>query len=123
MLPTGQAVPDIIIQHIVDGNGAWLAHLADVNDDTESLYLQAQKAQFHFTLTVPDHGVVSGVLWYFPFENDSETLPVGRHPMLQKMAPPAGHLTQLTQAGADHLTQLTKRPLGTQFPTFGGDAL
>ncbi len=121
VLPTGQALPDIVIEHIVEGNETWEAHLVDVNDDTESLYLQAQQAQFPFTLTVPDHGVVQGILWYFPFQNDRETLPLAQHPMLQA-AGPGAHMTQLTQAGAAHMTQLTQRPVGTQFP-FAGEAL
>ncbi|KAL0055144.1 hypothetical protein WJX82_007626 [Trebouxia sp. C0006] len=112
-LPTGQAVPDIVIQHNKEGDTAWEARLADVNDDTESLYLRAQQAQLQFTLSVPDHGTVSGVLWYFPFQNDMETLPLGHHSMLQA-AGPGGHMTQLTQAGAAHMTQLTQRPAGSQ---------
>ena len=117
-LPTGQAVPDIVIAHVAEGDPNWEAHLVDVNDDTESLYLKAQQAQMPFTLTVADHGVVSGVLWYFPFQNDRETLPFGTHPMLHT-AGPAAHMTQLTQAGQAHTTQLTQRPLGTQFPLAG----
>ncbi len=117
-LPTGQAVPDIVIQHNKEGDQSWEARLVDVNDDTESLYLRAQQAQLQFTLSVPDHGTVSGVLWYFPFQNDSETLPLGHHPMLQA-AGPGGHTTQLTQAGAAHMTQLTQRPAGAQLPFAG----
>lgn len=120
-LPTGQAVPDIVIQHNKEGDQTWEARLADVNDDTESLYLRAQQAQLQFTLSVPDHGTVSGVLWYFPFQNDRETLPLGHHPMLQA-AGPGGHMTQLTQAGAAHMTQLTQRPAGAQF-AFAGEIL
>ena len=115
MLPSGQAIPSIIIEHCTEGTPVWEANLADVNDDTESLYLQAQQAQLAFTLTVPEHGTVSGVLWYFPFQHDQETLPLGHHPMLQAAAA-AGHLTQLTQAG---LTQQTQGPVGTQFPLAG----
>ena len=117
-LPSGQAIPSIIIEHHTEGSDSWAADLADVNDDTESLYLQAQKAQLPFTLTVPEHGTVSGVLWYFPFEHDQETLPLGHHPMLQA-AGPAAHMTQLTQAGHAMLTQHTQRPLGTQLPLAG----
>ncbi|KAL0055143.1 hypothetical protein WJX82_007626 [Trebouxia sp. C0006] len=120
-LPTGQAVPDIVIQHNKEGDTAWEARLADVNDDTESLYLRAQQAQLQFTLSVPDHGTVSGVLWYFPFQNDMETLPLGHHSMLQA-AGPGGHMTQLTQAGAAHMTQLTQRPAGAQFPFAGSQS-
>lgn len=121
MLPSGQAVPTIIIEHHAEGSPSWEANLAEVNDDTESLYLQAQQAQLPFTLTVPDHGTVSGVLWYFPFRDDQETLPLGHHPMLQAAAP-VGHLTQLTQAEAAQqavLTQQTQRPMDTQFPPAG----
>lgn len=121
MLPTGQAVPDIVIQHVMEGDDTWEARLVDVNDDTESLYLRAQQAQLQFTLAVPDHGTVSGVLWYFPFQNDNETLPLGHHPMLQA-AGSGGHMTQLTQAGVAHMTQLTQRPVGSQIP-FAGEVL
>ena len=120
MLPSGQAIPSIIIEHHAEGSQVWEANLADVNDDTESLYLQAQQAQLPFTLTVPEHGTVHGVLWYFPFQNDQETLPLGHHPMLQAAAP--GNMTQLTQAEAAHqaaMTQQTQRPMGTQFPSAG----
>lgn len=123
MLPSGQAIPSIIIEHHAEGAQVWEANLADVNDDTESLYLQAQQAQLPFTLTVPDHGTVHGVLWYFPFQNDQETLPMGHHPMLQAAA--AGISTQLTQAEAAHqagMTQQTQRPMGTQF-AFAGQEL
>ena len=120
LLPSGQAIPSIIIEHHAEGSQVWEANLADVNDDTESLYLQAQQAQLPFTLTLPDHGTVHGVLWYFPFQNDQETLPLGHHPMLQAAAP--GNLTQLTQAEAAHqaaMTQQTQRPMGTQLPFAG----
>lgn len=116
-LPSGQAIPNIMIEHHTEGSDSWEANLADVNDDTESLYLKAQQAQLPFTLTVPGHGTVSGVLWYFPFQNDQETLPLGHHPMMQAAAPGA-HMTQLTQAEAAHqamMTQHTQRPMGTQF--------
>ena len=116
-LPSGQSVPDIVIQHAADGAMAWEAHLVDVNDDTESLYLRAQQAQLPFSLTVPDHGVVAGVLWYFPFQNDQETLPLGHHPMLQAAAGQVGNMTQLTQAA--QLTQLSQRPVGSQAPFAG----
>ena len=125
MLPSGQAIPSIVIEHHVEGSipQIWEANLADVNDDTESLYLQAQQAQLPFTLTVPDHGTVHGVMWYFPFQNDQETLPLGHHPMMQAAAP--SHLTQLTQAEAAHqaaMTQQTQRPTGTQL-AFAGQGL
>ncbi|KAL3158052.1 hypothetical protein ABBQ32_011661 [Trebouxia sp. C0010 RCD-2024] len=121
MLPSGQAIPTIIIEHHAEGSPSWEASLAEVDDDTESLYLQAQQAQLPFTLTVPEHGTVSGVLWYFPYQNDQETLPLGHHPMLQA-ATPAGHLTQLTQAEAAQqvgATQQTQQPMGSQFPSAG----
>ena len=120
-LPNGQAIPSIIIEHHAEGSDSWEANLSEVNDDTESLYLQAQQAQLPFTLTVPGHGKVSGVLWYFPFQNDQETLPLGHHPMLQA-AGPAAHMTQLSQAEAAHqamMTQHTQRPMGTQFQFAG----
>lgn len=122
MLPSGQAIPTILIEHHAEGSPSWEASLAEVDDDTESLYLQAQQAQLPFTLTVPEHGTVSGVLWYFPYQNDQETLPVGHHPPLLQAAAPGGHLTQLTQAEAAQqvgATQQTQRPVGSQFPSAG----
>ena len=105
-LSSGQQVPDIIIEHIVEGQPAWFANLADVDDDPESLHLRAQQAQLLFTLTVPDRGVVAGVLWYFPFQNDVETKPLLAHPMMFNAGQNA---TQLTQA---QLTQMTQLPVG-----------
>lgn len=116
--PSGQKLPDIVIEHIVEGQPKWYAHLADVDDDPESLYLRAQQAQLLFTLAVPDHGVVSGVLWYFPYQGDAETMPLLGHPM-QLGTGQSNHATQLTQAGPGHATQMTQLPPGSQAP-FGG---
>lgn len=121
-LPSGQKLPEIIIEHTVEGQPSWFAHLVDVDDDPESLYLRAQQAQMLFTLTVPDHGVVSGVLWYFPYQGDAETIPLLDHPMLFN-AGQANHATQLTQAGAAQPTQMTQLPAGTQAPFAGANRL
>lgn len=115
-LSSGQQLPDIVIEHIVEGQPTWYANLTEVDDDPESLYLRAQQAQLLFTLTVPDRGVVSGVLWYFPFQNDAETKPLLAHPM---MFNPGQNATQLTQAGAAQLTQMTQFPVAQV--AFAGD--
>lgn len=112
VLPSGQKLPDIVIEHAVEGQPEWSAHLVDVDDDPESLYLRSQQAELQFSLTVPDHGIVSGVLWYFPYQDDTETVPLEQHPMLYTTAPNAGP-TQLTQPGPSQHTQL---PAGTQAP-------
>ena len=112
VLPSGQKLPDIVIEHAVEGQPEWYAHLVDVDDDPESLYLRSQQAELQFSLTVPDHGVVSGVLWYFPYQDDTETMPLEQHPMLYTTAQNAIP-TQLTQAGPSQHTQL---PAGTQAP-------
>lgn len=117
-LPSGQKLPDIVIEHIVEGQPAWYAHLVDVDDDPESLYLRAQQAQLLFTLIVPGHGTVSGVLWYFPYQGDAETMPLLGHPMLFNPAQ-STHATQMTQAGAAQLTQMTQLPAGSQAPFAG----
>ncbi|GBF97420.1 hypothetical protein Rsub_09586 [Raphidocelis subcapitata] len=92
-LPGGEALPDIVVELLGDGCGApcavgapldgalaqgvrWRSRLADVDDDLETRYLRAARATMEFTLSVQGMGVVEGVLWYFPFENDQETVPM-----------------------------------------------
>ena len=83
-LPGGHLMPSIVVQHVrVDRQGAaqcrWAYDLRDVTNDLETRYLTAKKSEYPFRLTVQDgdgqRGVVDGVLWYFPFEYDRETMP------------------------------------------------
>lgn len=78
-LPSGEPLPDIALQRLpAAGGGAapvWRRRLAEVDDDLETRMLRAQRAELAFTLAVPDRGTVAGVLYYFPFENDRETVP------------------------------------------------
>ena len=43
---------------------------------SDELLLQAQQAEFHFSMDVAGKGQVEGVLWYFPFHNGMESLPL-----------------------------------------------
>lgn len=37
--------------------------------------MQAQRAELQFSLMVPGKGTVAGALYYFPFQDERETLP------------------------------------------------
>lgn len=87
-------MPQIVIQHLKCSPGAapqvvWKRDLCRVEDDLETRYLRARKATFEFRLTVLDKGAVDGVLWYFPFEYDRETMPdeADAAPLSQQDAP------------------------------------
>jgi hypothetical protein len=49
--------------------------LKEVSADMETQYLRAQQAEFRFTLHVPSRGHVEGVLFYYPYNMDTETVP------------------------------------------------
>jgi hypothetical protein len=76
VLPNGEPLPEVKILHMVSDRLAWAHSLVDVNDDMETRILRTQKAELPFALDVPGKGTVSGVLYYFPFENDVETMPL-----------------------------------------------
>lgn len=83
--------------------------------------MQAQRSGLHFSLDIAGKGQVEGVLWYFPFENETESLPVEdfnlvhnaistynmtQQPlqaMTQMHATQAGHQTQQPGKGKEHL--------------------
>jgi hypothetical protein len=78
-------------------------------------------------LTMLSAGDVEGVLWYFPYENERETLPTDSHTLGRKIAaaagptqnPAGGHLaTQhpAATAGPRGPTQHGARPAATQRP-------
>lgn len=46
----GNANPEIVIEHIRDGNLAWSRSLADIEDDMQTRYLRAQRSELPFTL-------------------------------------------------------------------------
>ena len=62
--------------------------------------VQAQRAELQFSCLVKDRGTVAGVLFYFPFENERENVPMEHihNPLLE----PAGGMG------------LTQHPAGTQ---------
>ncbi|GFR47073.1 hypothetical protein Agub_g8760, partial [Astrephomene gubernaculifera] len=75
ILPGGEAMPSIVIEHLVGSRLAWRRQLAEVDDDLESRYVRGAKSKLEFELEVPGRGTVEGVLWYFPFENGAESVP------------------------------------------------
>ena len=74
-------------------------------------HVQAQQGELSFCLQVPGRGLVSGVLWYFPFQDERETVPQATTSMLRRpqagisltQAPPAA--PGLTQLPSQHSTQ------------------
>lgn len=83
-LPGGEPLPRIIVSFVADGRAVWRHELAEITDDLETLYLRAQQSEMTFLLNVPGKGTVSGVLFYFPFQNDRDTLPAEDHPMAHR---------------------------------------
>ena len=90
---------------------------------------QAQKADFHFSLDVAGKGQVEGVLYYFPFQNERETLPtedfnlvhnpISHYNMTQQPGVPGPSQVSTSQAGHIRPTQLPLR--GTPgFPCSSG---
>eukprot|EP00873_Tetraselmis_striata_P024857 jgi/Tetstr1/445121/TSEL_032919.t1 len=81
-LPGGQLLPHITLQYVHYSRDLetvlWTQDLKEVDTDMESLYLRKKKAEFKFSLHVPDKGVVDGVLYYFPYENGAESLPADK---------------------------------------------
>ncbi|PRW58303.1 Structural maintenance of chromosomes flexible hinge domain-containing 1 [Chlorella sorokiniana] len=104
-LPNGEPFPEILLRYQVDSRTVWQRRLAEVDDDMETRLLRAQQAELPFTLQVPDKGTVSGVLYYFPFQNDAETVPV-ENPLTS-----AKPVTSPFRPGG-----ATQRPVGTQLP-------
>lgn len=62
-LPTGDLVPEIVVQLCSESGVLWERNLLDVTDDLESQYLAAKASDFRFTLDVRGKGAVEGVLW------------------------------------------------------------
>ncbi|KAL4443930.1 hypothetical protein ABPG75_011667 [Micractinium tetrahymenae] len=115
-LPNGEPFPDIVLRYQVDSRVVWEQRLAEVEDDMETKLLRAQQAELPFTLQVPDKGIVCGVLYYYPFQNDQETVPVENPQTSTKPAssPPCGggHATQVAPTQLPRGTQVL--PRGTQ---------
>eukprot|EP00775_Hariotina_reticulata_P002831 gene2831-3124_t len=99
-LPNGERIPDIVVERLVGTGVAWRKLLVEVDDDLESCYLAAHRDKMEFVLSVPNHGRVEGVLWYFPFENDRETVPLDPHTLGRMML--TGHKEGATQAAGVH---------------------
>jgi hypothetical protein len=77
LLPGGGRLPDITVEAYRGSTLLWRKPLASVDDDMESRFLRASRASFSFALKCPGReDPVEGVLWYFPYENDAETVPV-----------------------------------------------
>ena len=72
--------------------------------------MQAQKSDMKFSLDVPGKGQVEGILYYFPFQNASESLPVEDFNLVHNPITHYGMTQQ--QPGGNHLTQ----PPNTQLP-------
>lgn len=80
VLPNGEPLPNIVLRHALDSRVLWERKLTEVDDDLETRMLRAHKSEFTFSLKVPEKGIVNGVLYYFPYENDRETVPVEAGP-------------------------------------------
>ncbi|KAF8056436.1 SMCHD1 [Scenedesmus sp. PABB004] len=115
-LPNGERVPDIRVERWQGSAGVWARSLVEVDDDLESRYLAAQRASMEFVLSVPNHGKVEGVLWYFPYENDQETVPLDAHTMgrmlLTANRDGAGGATQTHRGGAGGASAAPHTQLG-----------
>lgn len=75
-LPNGERMPRIRLQRFNDALISWERCLDEVDDDPETLRLRLQKAEMEFSLEVPNKGIVFGALYYYPYENDRETVPI-----------------------------------------------
>jgi hypothetical protein len=71
----GRILLNIVVQYQKDNRLVWEKSLRDVDDDFETTLLRTQRAEFNFSLNVPEYGVVAGNLYYFPYENGRETVP------------------------------------------------
>lgn len=119
LLPNGEPLPAIVLQRMADTSVVWERRLTEVEDDMETRMLRAQRAELTFMLQVPDKGFVSGVLHYFPYENDQETVPV-ENPLTSTKPSPFAGLTQVgpsqaagrTQIGAEAGMHATQAPGG-----------
>jgi hypothetical protein len=105
LLPNGEPLPDIALQRSADSHLVWRRRLVEVEDDMETRMLRAQRAELPFTLAVADKGTVSGVLYYFPYENDAESVPLENPLSCTKPSPspfkhgPAGAPSQAAALG------------------------
>jgi len=56
-LPGGEMLPLITLRHLRGGREVWCQPLVEVDDDLESKYLRAQRAELKFALSVPGRGM------------------------------------------------------------------
>jgi structural maintenance of chromosomes flexible hinge domain-containing protein 1 len=125
VLPNGEPLPNIVLRHALDSRVLWERKLMEVDDDLETRMLRAHKSEFTFSLTVPEKGTVNGVLYYFPYENDRETVPLEAGPSwainngLSSSSTRAlnGSGAAQTQAGLNNIR--TQAGAGTQFGAAG----
>jgi structural maintenance of chromosomes flexible hinge domain-containing protein 1 len=76
--------------------------------------LRAQRSELPFTLEVPNKGTVCGVLYYFPYENDHETVPQENVASSTKPIMPSPF-------APTQLPVMSQMPLATQAHRQGGD--
>ena len=74
-LPDGSALPNITLESYRDNRRLCSIQLCDVEDDVMTTHLKSQRSEFSFSMEVPTRGRVDGVLYYFPFDSERETLP------------------------------------------------
>ena len=101
-LPDGSALPEIQVESYCEGRLIFKKNLYDVDDDSVSSHLKSQKDEFLFSLEVPERGCVDGILYYFPFDSEKETMPMSQ-------GSPSPEATQTTQFDLTQvsLTQFT----------------
>ncbi len=51
--------PEIVIEHICNGSTAWSHNLAEIDDDMQTRYIRAQRAELLFTLQVSSHNIAA----------------------------------------------------------------
>ena len=104
-LPDGSALPEIQVETHIEGRLLFKTTLAEIEDDSLSVHLKSQRAEFLFSLEVPQRGCVDGILYYFPFDSEKETMP--------SLAPGSGSPSpQATQATQFDLTQVSMTQFG-----------
>ncbi len=118
VLPNGEPLPNIMLRHALDSRILWEKKLTEVDDDLETRMLRAHKSEFTFSLEVPEKGIVNGVLYYFPYENDRETVPIEAGPTWAVAANrPNG--AGPTQIGKHTQVNNGRTQAGTQFGAAG----
>ena len=115
-------MPRIVVQHLrctpTGIMSVWSNNLRDVDTDLETQYLRNMRQEMRFRVDVPDRGTVEGMLWYFPFQYDHETLPDERDTVNRTTCMSTSTASLLHPTNATHPNQPTQST--TQHP--GGAA-